>query len=98
MYHNGNITVEIDFDILPIEFRNMKFYKVNTVFSEEIKNLFADPGQKPYFKFYKHGQFVDHVNYNKNWVYQENELRRACSIHNESISNAKLKVEYLHNL
>lgn len=55
MFHNGNVTQEIAFDMYPGMYRNVNFYKVNTVDAHEIKNLFACTGAKPYFKFYKNG-------------------------------------------
>ena len=36
-------------------------FKVNTLYSEEIRDKYADGGAKPYFKAYRRGRLVDEV-------------------------------------
>ena len=50
--------------------------------AEDIKNEYADGGSKPYFKFYKNGQFLDEIKYISSWSTQEPKLKEALERHN----------------
>ena len=66
----------------PAMYRNINFYKVNTVDAHEIKNLFACTGAKPYFKFYNHGELIDEVKKTTWKDTQEPELLEKMQKHN----------------
>ena len=57
-------------------------YKVNTLNADDIKNKYADGGSKPYFKFYRNGQFQDEVKYKSSWSNHEPDVRSAMGRHN----------------
>ena len=82
MYHNGCRTQEDGWARLKAAYPNVHFYKVNTINAEDIKNKYADPNSKPYFKFYKNGQFQDEVKYYSSWSTQEPKVREALERHN----------------
>ena len=66
-YHNGCPTAEKGWDLIAPQYPNVDFYKVNTLNSDDIKNKYADGASKPYFKFYKTGNFVNEVKYMQQW-------------------------------
>ena len=76
-YHNGCPAAEKAFEIMKVEYRNLFFYKVNTLNSEDIKNQYADGGPKPYFKFYRNGTFFDEVKYQSKWPNHELVVRES---------------------
>ena len=47
---------EVSMDRFKNQYKEIRFYKVNTKQSEELKNRYADGNSKPYFKFYKGGE------------------------------------------
>ena len=56
-YHNGCKQAEDGWDALKPQFLKINFYKVNTLKSADITEKYADGNAKPYFKFYKNGEF-----------------------------------------
>ena len=62
-YHNGCPTPEAAWDRLKAQFPKVHMYKVNTLNADDIKAKYADGAAKPYFKFYKNGQFQDEIKY-----------------------------------
>jgi hypothetical protein len=42
-------------------------YKVNTLNAYDIRDKYADGSAKPFFKFYRKGEFIDEVKYISNW-------------------------------
>ena len=74
-FHNGCRTAEDGWDNMKINFPNVHMYKVNTLNSDDIKNRYADGSSKPYFKFYRNGQFQDEVKYKSSWANHEPDVR-----------------------
>jgi hypothetical protein len=56
-YHNGCPTAERGWDTIKGDYQNVHCYKVNTLNADDIKAKYADGSSKPYFKFYKNGDF-----------------------------------------
>ena len=62
-------------------YKNLRFYRVDTTKAKDIRDKYADSGGKPYFKFYKRGEYIDEVPY-MDWSKQEPELKKFLSNHN----------------
>ena len=56
-YHNGCPTEEADWKNMKSRYPNVHMYKVNTLNADDIKSKYADGSSKPYFKFYRNGNF-----------------------------------------
>ena len=102
-FHNGCSTQEAGWDTIKGDYSNLHFYKVNTLNSYDIRDRYADGGSKPYFKFYRNGNFLDEVKYQSSWSSQEPVVRDACNRHNGggssgSYSSTDGKVKELQNL
>ena len=69
-YHNVIPLTEKDFDGMKSSYSNVCLFKVNTLNSDDIRNKYADEGNKPYFKFYKYGSKIDEVAYKSNWAHK----------------------------
>ena len=67
-YHNGNPTAEAAWDKMKKDYGKVQLYKVNTLRADDIKGIYADGSAKPYFKFYKTGNFVNEVKYMQQWT------------------------------
>ena len=67
-FHNGRPTAEAAWDLMKTQYLNLNFYKVNTMEANDIRDKYADGGSKPYFKFYRTGQFIDEVKYQVPWT------------------------------
>ena len=48
---------------MKLRFKNVRFYRVDTTKAKDIRDKYADSGGKPYFKFYKRGDYLDEVAY-----------------------------------
>lgn len=66
-FHNGCSTQERGWDEMKINWKNVHMYKVNTLNSYDIRDKYADGSAKPFFKFYRKGEFIDEVKYISNW-------------------------------
>ena len=66
----------------------------------DIKNKYADGSNKPYFKFYKKGEFQDEVAYKSEWTQHEPLVREALDRHNGGLGGYKAvgKVRELKDL
>ena len=80
-FHNGCPTEEKDWDNMENSYRNVCFYKVNTLNSDDIKNKYADGSSKPYFKFYRNGNLQDEVKYGS-WGSNKGRVEDALARHN----------------
>ena len=62
-YHNDHATQDKAWNYMKLRFKNVRFYRVDTTKAKDVRDKYADSGGKPYFKFYKRGDYLDEVAY-----------------------------------
>ena len=63
------------------EFKGMDFYQVDTAKAPDIRDQYADGGNKPYFKFYRNGTKIDQIDYKSNFNDNMYSLKTKCETH-----------------
>ena len=92
-YHNGCSTAERGWDEMKINWKNIHMYKVNTLNSYDIRDKYADGSSKPFFKFYRKGEFIDEVKYMSNWSSHRPKVEEVLAKYNGADNSGKYKPE-----
>jgi hypothetical protein len=92
-YHNGCPTAERGWDEMKKNWKNIHMYKVNTLDADDIKAKYADGSSKPYFKFYRKGEFIDEVKYMSNWSSHRPAVEEVLAKYNGPDGSGRYKPE-----
>ena len=90
MFRNDRATCdlpEVELFKMQQEYKGIDFYQVDTAKAPDIRDKYADSGNKPFFRFYRNGEKFDQVDYNSNFNSNKALLKTLCARHDSDQFN-----------